>query len=584
MRPTPFLLSTLAGSLFLASNPAWAASLPSALAAQNPRPSIQIDSTTNGAVAPVISTNGVLGGNLTAVLYEDDLTNTVWAANSDGRGLVWTTPLRVDDDLTGSKKTFEWFSIKTTNTGKQYACWRDERNSIEDDLYFAANPGGGWLPNLMLDKGYAVGANPVRNFAMDAEGDFIAVLISTDNVDEELYLVVSTNGGASFTAAMSVTSHNGAADVDAVALDIEDSIVHMAWADNFANPVSDDVYYAQYDLGLGAFTQTDVLVSANIQAAGGDVDDNVVLSASGPNVAIGMQADNIGGTSEGLWVNVMLGGVFTGDQFVGAYTSGIHDVDNPAILMKDLTTVIVTWEDDRLFVDEVFAASADFNIAPVFNPETQLSSGGGGFPRISGYGDYVGVSYSAGASTPHAAGAAVSRDGGMTFGSGFTMSDNSGDVDYAEIAFNPLYGNFIGAWLADDLGVNHVYVGGFRSQTITPVGTFSAGNPVHLDASGFGASEDGNFFGVLLSSGLGSFPLPFGDGRETGLNPDPYLNWAMNQIPGSMSGVLSAGGGSTPSLSLPPIAAGTVFYYVGVGFDASANLYSMSDIASLTIL
>jgi len=67
-------------------------------------------------------------------------------------------------------------------------------------------------------------------------------------------------------------------------------------------------------LGLAAFTQTDVLVSANIQAAGGDVDDAVNISASGPNVAIAMQADNIGGTSESLWLNVMMGGVFTGDQ------------------------------------------------------------------------------------------------------------------------------------------------------------------------------------------------------------------------------------------------------------------------------
>ncbi len=550
--------------------------------AQNQRPSVQVDSST-GAVAPSISTNGVLGGNLTAVLYEDDLTNTVWSTTSDGRGLSWATPLRVDDDLTGAKKVFERFSIQTTNTGKQYACWRDERNSTEDDLYFAANPGGGWLPNLMLDKGYPAGLNPVRNFAMDAEGDHIAVLISTDNGNEELYLVVSTNGGATFTPAMGVTSHNGAADVDAIALDLEDSIVHITWADNFANALSDAVYYAAYDLGLGAFTQTDVLVSPNIQAAGGDVDDAVEISASGANVAIAMQADNIGGTSEELWVNVMTGGLWSGDQFVGAYTPGINDVDNPAILLKDSTTVIVTWEDDRLFVDEVFVASADFSIAPLFNPETQLSSGGGGFPRIEGYGDYVGISYSAGASTPHTAGAAVSRDGGMTFGSGFDMSDNSGDVDYAEIAFNPLYGNFIGAWLADDLGVNHVYVGGFRSQTITPVGTFTAGNPVHLDASGFGASEDGNLFGVVLSTTLGSYPLPFGDNRETGLAQDPYLNWSVAQIPGLMSGSLSNGAGSTPTISLPPIAAGTVFYYVGVGFDASANLYSLTDLGHLTI-
>jgi len=252
--------------------------------------------------------------------------------------------------------------------------------------------------------------------------------------------------------------------------------------------------------------------------------------------------------------------------------------------MKDLTTVIVTWEDDRLFIDEVFVATADFNVGPTFNPDAQLSTGGGGFPRISGRGDYVGISYNAGNTTPNTVGAAVSRDGGMSFGSGFTVSDTTGDADDGEIAFNALYGNFVCAWLSNDLGVNHLYVGGFRSQTITPVGTFSAGNPVHLDASGFGTSEDGNFFGVAISGSTGSYPLPFGDGRETGLAQDPYLNWSLTQIPGFMAGSLSNGAGSTPTLSLPPIAPGTTLYFVGVGFDASPGLFSLTDVSSLTIL
>jgi len=221
------LTTPLAATVFASSFALIATSAPAA-AAQNPRPSIQIDSSTAGVVAPSITSNGVLGGNLSAVLFEDDLTNTVWASTSDGRGIYWNTPLRVDDDITGAKKIFEWYSIQATSNGKLHACWRDERNSIEDDLYFATNNGSGWLPNIMLDKGYAVGANPVRNFAFDAEGDFVAVLIATDNGNEELYLVVSTDGGATFTSAMSVTSHNSAADIDSVALDIEDSLVHIA--------------------------------------------------------------------------------------------------------------------------------------------------------------------------------------------------------------------------------------------------------------------------------------------------------------------------------------------------------------------
>ncbi len=554
------------------------------LAAQNPRPSQQVDSNIGGASSPSISTSGVLGGNMTSVFYEDGANNTLWAVTSDGRGLQWSAPSRVDDDLTGAAKAVDSYSICTTTNGNQYACWRDNRNGLSDDLYFSVNRGGTWQPNILLDKGYAIGANPVRNYVMDCEGDFVAVLISTDNIDEELYLVVSTDGGATFSSALPATSHNGQADVDAIALDLEDSIVHIAFADNFAGNPNDAVYYAAYDLGLAAFTALDVPVSSNIQAAGGDVDDALAISASGPNVAIAMQADNLAGLSEELWVNVKTGGVFSGDQLIGSYLAGTNDVDNPAILIHDLNTLVVSWEDDRLAIDHTFVASADISGGFAgFAPETQVSSNGGSFPRLAGHGDYVAVTFTAGVN-PHTAAAAVSRDGGISFGNEIQSSDNTGDVDFAEICFNPLYGNFITTWLANDLGINHVYVGGFRSQTLTPTGTFAAGNPVSVQASGFAASEDGNFFAALASGGTGSFLLPFGDGRELGLLQDPYLSWSITQIPGAMSGVLSAGGGSTPTLSLPAIAPGTVIYFAGASFQATKQLFSLTDVTSVTIL
>lgn len=544
--------------------------------AQNPRASVQVDTSTTGAAAPAV----VCDGDFSAILYKDTTDNSIWVTTSNGRGLTWNAPERIDDDLTGANKYVYYYGMVATS-GNLYACWRDERNGAADDLYFSSNNGLGWTANIMLDKGYPSGGNDVRNFAIDAEGNNIAILISPDNGDEDLYLVTSTDGGATFSAATAVSSHNGLCDVDTIDVEMENGVAHIVWIDNFSG--LDAGYYSAYDFAGAAFTSMDVSITANASAAGGDIDDPILVSASGSTVGVVFQNRIVSGANE-TYANVMLSGVWNGDQLVGGYTASVDDCDNNEILVNG-NHVILAWEDNRTGGDEAYVATADVSAgAVVFGADTQVSTAGAGYPRISGGGDYVAVCTSTGA-FPNSAAAAVSADGGMTWGAAFDFSDNTGfDVDFVEMAFNSVYGNFIGAWLSDDLGANHCYAGGFRSQTVTPVGVFSPGNLVNFDASGFGASEDGDLFGVLVSGSLGSFLLPYGDGREAGLTQDNFMSWSIGQIPGLMSSSLTAGGGSTPSVSLPNLAPGTVIYYTGIGFDASANLQSLTDIGSVTVL
>lgn len=543
--------------------------------AQNPRASVQIDNSVSGAQAPAV----VCDGDSSAVFYKDTTDNSIWVSNSDGRGLAWGTPVRVDDDATGASKFVNYYGFVATQ-GNTYAVWRDERNSTEDDLYFAANNGGGWGANVMLDKGYPVGGNPVRNYAMAAEGMNVAVLISPDNGNEDLYLVTSTDGGATFSAAMSVTAHNGSADIDTIDIAMDNGVAHIAWIDNVLG--TDGAYYSAYDFAGAAFTSMDVAISVNANALGGDVDDPIQISADNGLVGVCFQNRIVSGANE-TYANVMLGGAWNGDVLVGNFTAGVDDCDNNDILVQG-NNVIVAWEDNRTGSDECYIATADTSAGGVvFGADMLGSASGAGYPRLMGGGDYVACVTSSGA-FPNTAEGVVSTDGGLTFGTPFTYSDTTGDVDFAEVGFNSVYGNFITAWLSDDSGVNNCYAGGFRSQTATAVGTFSPGNLVHFDASGFGASEDGNFFGVLVSGAPGSYLLPYGDGRETGLTQDVFMSFSLNNIPGVMSGSLAGGAGSTVDVALPNLAPGTVIYFTAVGFDASANLYSITDISSVTTL
>ena len=547
--------------------------------AQNPRPVVQVDTASTIAEFPGVASNG----DLSAILYQEDSDNSLWVTTSDARGIDWNAPVRIDNKpgVTGNfvltRKSLR------IGDGNIYAVWRDDRNSSVDDMYMTYSTDGGatWATDIWLDKGYAIGSNPVRDYAFDLDGDNLAVLIATDNGDEELYLVVSTSASTgTVSAAIPASTLNGLGDADAIDIDVEGDMVYFAHNHDVSGV--NQTYYSAYDLVGGTFVSQDVLVSGNVQLAGGDSAGSMDISASGGNVAIAWDVDGINGTVEELWVNVVQAGVAMGDVQAGSYALGVDDVDQTTVLMNG-NVVVIAWEDNRSGADECYVASADISGGSLsFGAEVALTSGGGGFPALAGGGDYV-ACVSGGGGFPEAYTALASNDGGMTFGSPFVVSDNSGfDVDFAEVAYNSLYGNFVCSYLSDDSGVNGAFAGGFRVQSVSAVGTFSAGSPINFDVDGFGMSEDGNFFGVLASGSLGSQMVP--DGRNLGLTMDLFFNRTRAGIPGNFSGTLAGGAGSTPTLNLPPLAPGTTIYFAAVGFTSLSSLYSITDVASVVTL
>lgn len=550
----------------------------SAAAAQNPRDAVQVDASTTVAEFPAVAS----AGDLSAILYQDQTDDSLWVATSDGRGIDWNPAVRIDDKTAVTGNFIDTRETLRVANGNIFAAWRDDRNSADDDVYFTYSTDGGatWAANILVDKGYPAGANPVREYAFDVDGDNGAILIATDNGDEEMYLVTSTSlSTGTLSAAISATTFNGAGDTDAMAIDVEGDLVHIA----FLHDVSglNQTYYSVYDLATGTFLTQDLLISPTVQGLGGDSPFGISMDAQGSDALVAWDVDGINGAEDELWANVIQAGVAMGDVMVGNYPLGTTDVDNSDCLFNgDLA--IVTWEDNRSGGDEAYVAMADISGGSLaFGADSQISIGGAGFPNIEGGGDYVAISMSAGG-FPENAQAVASRDGGMTFGANFDAASTVGDVDFTELAYNALYGNFIISYLDDTAGTNDAFAGGFRVQSVASVGTFSAGNSVNFEVSGFGASEDGQFFGVIASSALGS--LPTGDGRDLGLaTGNVFYTRTRAGIPGNFSGSLAGGAGSTSALVLPSFPP-TTLYFAAVGYDAAANLYSLTDIASVDTL
>ncbi|PCJ55783.1 MAG: hypothetical protein COA70_01520 [Planctomycetota bacterium] len=552
--------------------------------AQNPRSPIQLDAGLGKAVGPAVSTDG----DLTAIIWKEDVTNQMFASTSMDNGCTWSVAVRIDDSPNANGKFAKDVGL-IVQGGVIYASWSDQRTTVfEDDLYFTMSTDGGatWTADLAIDKGYANGANDLKDWRMVVDGSMVAFMSATENdgggFNEEVFLTVSTDGGATFGTAMAASSHpNGSVDVDAIGMTASNGFAHMVWQDN-QNTVSNELFYSKFDSSTGLFVSNDILLSASL--AGGNVENDIAIDSNGPMIAVAYQADNLpAGSAHILHVATSIddGTSFAAGVQVGNYIAGTNDTDHPVILVNSNGNITTCHEDNRAGgSDEMFMNNSTDGGATWTE---SASMGGGGFPAIAGDGDYV-AGYWTGPSFPEGTPMTVSRDGGLTFGAvlDITGSAQTGDADFAELAFNSKYHNFVAVWLDDTAaGVNECFAGGLRSGGMTPVGPFTAGGPINFTGAGFGAMEAGNEFMVLVSTAKGTAAIP-GDGRSVGLVFGPVL--LQSAASAALKGtILADGTAATPVVSFPgSFAIGTTLSCVALS-HAGANYDAITDVMTFTV-
>ncbi|MDA0667624.1 MAG: sialidase family protein [Planctomycetota bacterium] len=551
--------------------------------AQNPRTPIQLDAGLGKAVGPAISSDG----DLSAVIWKEDVTNQMFASTSTDNGCTWSTAIRIDDSPNANSKFANDVGL-IVDGGVIYASWSGQRTTVgEDDLYFTMSTDGGatWTADLAIDKGYANGANDLKDWRMSVDGTMVAFMSATENdaggAHEEVFLTVSTDRGATFGAAMAASAHpNGSVDVDAIGMTASNGLVHMVWQDNVST-TDNELFYSSFDSATGLFVSTDVLLSASL--AGGNVENDIAIDSFGATIAVAYQADNLpAGSAHILHVATSIdnGTSFAAGVQVGNYVAGTNDTDHPVILVNSNGNITTCHEDNRnLGSDEIFMNNSTDGGATWTE---SAAMGFGGFPAIAGDGDYV-AGYWTGPSFPEGTPMTVSRDGGANFGPALDITGGqTGDADFAEITFNSKYHNFVTVWLDDTAtGVNECFAGGLRSGGISPVGPFTAGGPINFTGAGFGASEAGNEFMVLVSTAKGTAAIP-GDGRSVGLAFGPVLLQSAAAAP--LKGTILADGTAvTPVVNFPgSFAVGTTLSCVALS-HAGANFDAITDVATFTV-
>ncbi|MCH2101161.1 MAG: glycoside hydrolase [Planctomycetes bacterium] len=517
--------------------------------------------------------------DLAALLFRDNGDNTLWLQTSDGRGLNWNAPVRLDDDSNNAPKSTGSRSL-TVDGMRIYVAWLDERNGANDDVYFTASLDGGLTfntNNIRLDDGASPGERDVKDFRIASSGNDIAVLMSVEYVSEELYLTWSNDGGASWEDAVPVTNHNGTADIDDIALAASADRAYIAWRDNFTNSMNDSVWFSSFDLKTESFIAQDIPISSNMQALGGDADNEVEIAVDDTHIAILFHADSLGSSAEQVRVNLSndLGSSWIGDQKVGEYdnASAGHDADEGAVLVED-GYVAIAWYDDRTSADQIYAAVADVATG-IFSSDHLCSDGIGGVgpPQISGeFGDEtLAVTWN---QLPGRSAKACSYRNG-SWGQNFVISNNSGDVRNVRMAWSDIYDNFLVAYVSDDTLEDEIYVGGFRNQQVS--GSLTAGSLATLTVSGF---ESGVDFRVVASSSLGNLLIP--DGRNLGVAYDNILDTTRRTS--ALSGTTdTAGAGSTTPVLVPPRFSQNRLFLLAASFKNSGEIADLSDVVSVLV-
>ncbi len=561
-----------------------------ALSAQNTRP---VQDLTPAAVGPVYSPSIFSEGDVSAILFNDSGDKGVYVVVGNGHGNVWGAPVRLDSDTSLAEKRNDTFSL-VGDGNTLVAVWRDGRNNTSTtttyyDAWVSVSTDGGatWSADQILDKGgYAYGgSNTVLSLRVAVGGGSIYVAQLIDNGNDELWVNASHDNGATWSAAVNASSVTN--DIDSIAVGADGLNCYVAWDDDRNAASDDDLFFRMSHDGLATWMMPEAQVDAS-GPANGDIEfGGIFMTVSGNDIGLAWAEDELptSASNEELhfaysadgghswWAEVTLQSGFDGDNHWMDYSNG---------------TFACAWEDNSTGGDEAYVAVSHDN--GLTWTTTQVSSGGAGYPRVDIGGDYIGVTWG-GPSWPENPMAAFSRDGGATFQPAldFAAGGQPGDMDFAELGFNAKYNNFISAWLSDDSGINHMYVGGCRVQTCVPTGSFTPGGPVTFAVSGYGASEAGSFFGTLVAAGTGNYNLPFPGSYDTGLAVDSYLNATLNMNPGALTGSIdAAGNGSTATLNVPAgVPVGTVLHCVTVAYTAPggvAVIGSISDVTTVTVM
>ncbi len=488
-------------------------------------------------------------------------------------GGSWTAPAPVDADLSGASKRLLEASVDVV-AGEIRMLWLDDRHGAgNNDLYFRVSRDGGqtWEPEIRLDSGSAPGGADVTLFRARAHPNlqFIAVaaIVSALPGGDEVRTLISTDGGVSFHNSISQFAGGVVARLD---LDDHGTALHLTWMDDSVTPGFNSASYR----GSTDYGQTWQAVVPAISGTVNTHPSELRIAADAARVIVVFQ-DLYAIHAVGCNVSLDNGATWLpAARRIGGSRSPTVTPAEPRVFLTPFD-ILVCWSDDRTTPGYLTPWIAGTSNGGSTWSELPLDSGYGFAPRI--HGDEADGTFAVQWQAPAKVKAAGSRAVRPEPLPAFTVASGAASdsvIAATEHSYDSAYAHHFSCWLDDSsAGGSQVWTSGFRLPSVVMQGNGQAGSPVRFGAWQFRAADAGRNFQVLLSGARGSAPLPFGDGRSTGLAAGAWLSLSA-RAPALRGRLGPSGAGSTSSVLIPAgLPAGTRIVYCAVAFDAPARAF-----------
>ncbi len=502
---------------------------------------------------------------LSAMVVDVGGLQQIWAMLGDRRdgGKSWqpdSAALRLDGDLSGAHK----HALRVNCTGNEFQiAWLDDRNgSNASELFMVtvdASPAALFSGEQIIPSNDASLIKDVKAWDWVSSDDELNVLCrsSWTSSREALFLSHSSDAGTSWVTPLLVSSNPpGQDDVDHFAIGMQDDgNLLVAWFDNRSG--KNQVFARQGD-GLSWLDIEQVLDDPTQ----GKAVDGLVVGASLSGFSVAWCQEGNSTTNESLWLNVFeeVLDAWQGPQLVGAYTVGTDDVDYPSLDCVD-DSILLSWEDNRSGKDLIYSClSEDFGHS--FLVENLHSLETGAEPQVLFMDDTLVLAWRE-VGNDHLM-LDVSLDGGLSWNGKLELSGGviNNDVDAFCLAGESNWRNVLVAGLYEQLGVNQMFVGGFRFGNLSAHGSLDPGAALSFSLENVPQHQESWWFEVECSSASGEWNPPLLNGRWAEISANDFYFAQMRSM--RWRGKIINGVAITPDMVVPQLPSGLSLHFVGI--------------------
>lgn len=383
------------------------------------------------------------GGNVHAVWNDQasGFTQIVYSKSTDG-GATWSA---ITDISKSSRGTSESPEIAVDSANNIYLVWQDDAPA-NGDIFCSKSADGGatWSAPVNVSNNY--GYSGYAAIDLDSSNNLHVVWQDTTPENVDILYSKSSDGGVTWSSTVDISNDSGSSYLPAIAVDLGNNI-HVVWYGLVGG--DGEVFYSKSTDG-GATWSAAVNVSKTTTSS----QEFAIAVDSGTNIHVAW-VEYLPGNPEIFYSKSTDGGITWNAAVNVSKNSG--SVYSPAIAVDSSNNPYILWQGDALGNFQIFISKSTDGGVTWSAPAVVFDSIWSGEPAIIvGPGDILHATWHDWTPGNEEIFYSKSTDGGTTWSAPINVSNTSGNSMFPAIALGPS-GNLHFAWMDTTPGNNEIF-------------------------------------------------------------------------------------------------------------------------------